>query len=261
MNQPTAPNPKPHRRPTFRRYRQALRGLPRDLFKVDLFRLSVVTIRYVWMALILRRVKLVGEIASESSQNSLTHNIKNIGPSASLDRWQRVMWPFLAIDRVRKDAHKLKILIIGPQGENELFATWAHGFSWKNIYALDLFTYTSKISLGDMHSTEHEDSFFDIVMLGWVYGYSDDKTQLANELGRITKSGGIISLTNSFNPKDLSTIVDEMGYSPGSTDRPLSLDDIRETFKDYIAHEYFAQDIVRERPDETWTMGLTFSIK
>ena len=44
------------------------------------------------------------------------------------------------------------ILSCGPRYESELFGFRSLGFKWKNIYAIDIFTYSPKIKLGDIHS-------------------------------------------------------------------------------------------------------------
>ena len=38
-----------------------------------------------------------------------------------------------------------KLLIVGPRNRAELLTAWLHGFKWRNIYAIDLFSTNKKI--------------------------------------------------------------------------------------------------------------------
>ena len=74
----------------------------------------------------------------------------------------------------------------------------AHGFLWRNISALDLFSYTPKITLGDMHKIPFNDNTFDIIFSGWVLGYSDNFKLAMQEKVRVLKNNGIIAFGHGY---------------------------------------------------------------
>ena len=106
--------------------------------------------------------------------------------------------PFKSIDYIK--FKKQKILSIGPRLESEIFNFIKHGFLKKNIFALDLQSYSPLISLGDMLNMPHEDSKFDIVFCGWVLTYTNSIQKAVNEMIRVTKNGGYIAVGISHKP-------------------------------------------------------------
>ena len=75
-----------------------------------------------------------------------------------------------------------------------MFLLFGNGFSWENIYGLDLISYSPKIQLGDMHTIPFEENFFDVVICGWTLSYSAQPQLAANEMQRIVKNGGMIAI-------------------------------------------------------------------
>ncbi len=76
------------------------------------------------------------------------------------------------------------------------------GRKWKNIFAIDLFTYSNLIKLGDIHQSKYSDNFFDIIVCGWVLTYSNDFEKIVEELIRITKNKGLISIGFTYQPNN-----------------------------------------------------------
>ena len=87
------------------------------------------------------------------------------------------------------------VLSVGPRFESELFGFRGLGLKWKNICAIDTFSYSPKISIGNMHSTNYRNSHFDFVVCGWTIAYSATPEVALNELARILKPGGKLVLT------------------------------------------------------------------
>jgi hypothetical protein len=85
-----------------------------------------------------------------------------------------------------------KMLIIGPRFESDIFFAMGYGFLRKNIAALDLFSYSRLIELGDGHNLRFEDSTFDIVILPWVLIYSNNQSVFISESKRVLKNNGIL---------------------------------------------------------------------
>lgn len=87
------------------------------------------------------------------------------------------------------------ILSCGPRYESELFGFRSLGFKWKNIYAIDIFTYSPKIKLGDIHSINFSQNKFDLIVCGWIIAYSADPEVAIQQLQRVVKTGGKVILS------------------------------------------------------------------
>ncbi len=94
-----------------------------------------------------------------------------------------------------KGNSKKVILSCGPRYESELFGFRSLGFKWKNIYAIDIFTYSSKIKLGDIHSINFSQNKFDFIVCGWVIAYSAEPEVAIQQMQKVVKTGGKVILT------------------------------------------------------------------
>lgn len=134
----------------------------------------------------------------------------------------------------KNNLKKQKILIIGPRNEAEIFSFASRGYLLKNIKAIDLFSYSPLVEVMDMHNLNFEDNYFDIVYAGWVIAYSDNKLKAFSEMERVTKKGGLISLTAGISNKTNEEIIAERGYMIGSCKRLRNLNDLSDLFKESL---------------------------
>ena len=153
-----------------------------------------------------------------------------------------------------------KILTIGPRNESELFTILSHGFKKKNMSALDLFSYSPLIDVGDMHEMPYKDDAFDIILLGWVLAYSNDKSLAVSEIIRIAKDNAIISLGFTYSPVTNEEVIEQRGYLIGSEERVDVIDDMIKLFKDSIKNIYFNHDATWKSKEMSGQNILTFSI-
>ena len=137
-----------------------------------------------------------------------------------------------AIPEINKYKKKLRLLIIGPRNEGEIFNFRGHGFSKKNIEAIDLMSYSPLIKLGDMHELKYPDDTFDIVYAGWVIAYSENKIKAANELCRVAKNNKFIAIGWSVSSSTNDEIIEKRGYMIGSKERVQCVDDILQLFSE-----------------------------
>ena len=70
----------------------------------------------------------------------------------------RIFYPFFNLIS-DPNLIKEKILILGPRYENEIYLAKAFGF--KKVYALDTFSYSPLVEMGDIHNLKYSDNFFD----------------------------------------------------------------------------------------------------
>lgn len=165
------------------------------------------------------------------------------------ERVRNLIYPVLAIGEVNRKLPFMKTLSIGPRSEGELLLISAFGFSWKNIHGLDLFSYSPRIDVADMHDMPYKDNTFDIIFSGWTLAYSDDQEKALKEMVRVLKPGGYISLGQGFDGS-----LGEKDGLPGSVGTTLPRKNtIKEIFgpiKDNIDHYYFQHDITPEMMKE-----------
>ena len=57
----------------------------------------------------------------------------------------------------------------------------------ENVYAVDTFSYSKKISLGNIHNPQFESDYFDVIVGGWILTYSQDIELALSEIYRVQK--------------------------------------------------------------------------
>lgn len=138
-----------------------------------------------------RQIKIYNKI-KYSLKNTLSHNLtafENLKIDFEMQRSKRLIFAMLADESLNC---KSKILIVGPRSENELIFLKALGF--KNIFGLDLISYSDLITLGDMHKIPFRKNTFDSVVCGWTLSYSKNPQLAIQEFSRILKPNGCIAI-------------------------------------------------------------------
>ena len=82
----------------------------------------------------------------------------------------------------------INMLVIGPRYESEIFGYIGAGIN--RIIAIDTFSYSKLIKVGNMHSLEFESNTFDVLLCGWTLAYSSDVNLAVEEMSRVLKLGG-----------------------------------------------------------------------
>lgn len=86
-----------------------------------------------------------------------------------------------------------KVLVIGPRNEAEVLLLKLSQFPFKDIEAIDIFSYSPLIKVQDMHDIKFPDNTFDIVYAAWVLPYAYDIKKAVSEIKRVLKPGGIVA--------------------------------------------------------------------
>ena len=97
---------------------------------------------------------------------------------------------------------KGSLLIIGPRYENEIFLARALGWEARQVKALDLYSYSPLVDLGDMHHMPFMSSTFSAIMCGWTLSYSRNPQQAASEITRVLAPGGHLAIGVEVAPAD-----------------------------------------------------------
>lgn len=87
------------------------------------------------------------------------------------------------------------LLSCGPRYESELYGFRGLGFKWSNIHAIDIFSYSPKIKLGDIHALNFDPNSFDLIVCGWVIAYSAEPELALKQFHRVLKTGGKVIIT------------------------------------------------------------------
>ena len=144
-----------------------------------------------------------GGDGDHSIKGAFAHNFEVMAKMTTLDRPMLLTAPLLAIDEISKNRSAMKVLCIGPRTEGEILNLFALGFSPENVSAVDLFTYSPWVDIGDMHELPYPDESFDLVLVGWVFAYSAAPEKAAAEITRVSKPGAYVSVGCEYHPLTL----------------------------------------------------------
>tara|TARA_B100000242_G_C42986784_1_gene458025 strand:+ start:413 stop:1144 length:732 start_codon:yes stop_codon:yes gene_type:complete len=171
-------------------------NLLRKILLIKSLRIFLCLFRYfVFRKVFKINKKFIEPQKKELGIRTFDHNYKNMLHSIfKHDRLHRLLRPMMAIDKVLGNKTRMKVLSIGPRSEAELFLINGYGFKWKNIDAIDLFSYSPKINVGDMHKIPFNDNSYDIIINGWCLGYSSNQKKALSEMLRVVKNEGIIAI-------------------------------------------------------------------
>ena len=232
------------------------------IYKIDLLRTAVVFLRFIYFYYIKKNIKYYIE-KEESNKNHIevhrnnkkhtviSHNMHFVEDLINLKKTYKkfngsktasLIYPFKAIDFI--DYNKNKVLSVGPRNEGELFLIRSLGFNWRNIHSIDLINYSSLTDLGDMHKSFYSDSLFDHIVCGWVLTYSNNFEKILDEMLRVVKNKGLISIGFSYAPKHPN---DVRVYTKGA-EALDSTEQILKKYKDNIEHIYFNFDAKKNNP-------------
>ena len=222
-----------------------LRDFPRQLLTIDLVRFFICLPRYFLFYHLLRRRKFAADITSGVSRNTIMHNMRGTG-ELSAPRSHQLLRPIVTIDSVRRNIRSQKILTIGPRVEGEIYNIIGYGFRGRNVTALDLFSYSPLIDVGNMHAMDYPDAAFDVLISGWVLTYSEDMAGCAREMLRVVKPGGVIAIGNTYSPIDQSGITNILGYQIGVAEPASNLAAFERLFGVTPEDCYFRYDGARD---------------
>lgn len=169
--------------------------------------------------------------------------------------------PIKSVMKINTRISEAKVLTIGPRTEGEILNLVGHGFARKNISALDLFSYSPWIKVGDMHDMPFDDNSFDVVILGWVLAYSNDKRKAAAEIMRVAKPGAVVGIGVSYSPRSNEEIIENRGYLIGSEERITSTSDIHSYFDGKVESIFFQHDISKNEQKNYGQIMSIFSVK
>lgn len=156
-----------------------------------------------------------GKDTDDMIENTFTHNALSVSPAIAWMRPMGLMGPLLGMDQIMNNIGTTRILIVGPRTEYEILWYLSRGFSEDNIVGLDLFSYSDKIQIGDMHCMPFDQDSFDVVVFSWVLGYSKSQQKAVDEAVRVLKTGGLIGIGEQWDPTPVEVTSRLMEESKG----------------------------------------------
>lgn len=170
---------------------------------------------------------------------TIEYNKEQLLAGAALERPRFLIDVVKSLYYVFQNVGGLKVLCVGPRTENEIFMLLAAGFTPENVRGLDLISYSEFVDCGDMHAMPYADASFDIVILGWVVGYSKEPRRVAAETLRVLKPGGIVAMGEECEPP----AADRDGRYIFGDSAFRSVDEMLAIFGDAVRHVYFRHDV------------------
>ena len=187
--------------------------------KLSMSQLSYIcAIRYWYYAIVLRKFKKIKQVHSATADTTIETNMSFISDqgseyakerNANKDKFGinkyyinetkvRCFAKFmLAAKNIAKSPGTAKILYVGARTEGEILSMAKFGFNPRNITAIDLFSYSPLISLGDMHDMPFGDNSFDLCIMTHCIAYSEQPGIAFQEASRVIKPGGSFIFTVS----------------------------------------------------------------
>ncbi len=99
-----------------------------------------------------------------------------------------------------RDQSAEQLLIVGPRNIVELFLAWLHGYRWRNIEAIDLYSTNPKIRPMNMEAMDFADATFDAVTMSATLAYAEDMARAIAEVARVLKPGGRFVFGHPYDP-------------------------------------------------------------
>lgn len=175
--------------------------------------------------------------------NTVEHNLSQIDRGAALGRCDLLINILKSIENITERANQIRILCVGPRTEAEIFGLLSLGINVNQISALDLISYSPLVDVGDMHKMPYADNSFDVVILGWVIGYSEDNAKVAREVMRVSRPGAIVAIGCEYEFRTPEQIRATGVVLDGESPRYYTTDDFLKYYDGNIHHVYFRHEV------------------
>ncbi len=97
-----------------------------------------------------------------------------------------------------KQKKNMRILLVGPRNEGEIFNFLSHNFKYDKISAIDLFSYSKKIKVWDMHQINKMKKKFDLIYFGFILNYSKNIDSVILKSNEILNTNGYVGISIEY---------------------------------------------------------------
>ena len=205
-------------------------------------------------------VRTAGAVSDGVIENALEHNLDALRKPEELDRPWRLINPLRSNNYFILHHKTLKVLTVGPRTEAEILTLIGCGFRPDNISGLDLLSYSPFVDVGDMHAMPYDDDSFDVVILGWVLGYSRDNARVAAEVLRVARPSAFVLIGCQYNPRSN----DELNLSLAIKKEPTRYhhtDDMVRLFDGHVRSILFRHDVHPTMGHRNGDLMVIFDLK
>lgn len=205
-------------------------------------------------------VRTAGAVSDGVIENALEHNLDALRKPEELDRPWRLINPLRSNNYFILHHKTMKVLTVGPRTEAEILNLIGSGFQPQNIRGLDLLSYSPFVDVGDMHAMPYDDDSFDVVILGWVLGYSRDNAAVAAEVLRVARPGAFVLIGCQYNPRSNEELNRELAIKKEPT-RYDHTDDMLRLFDGHVRSILFRHDVHPTMGHRNGDLMVIFDLK
>ena len=166
------------------------------LLKLRLIRYFLTIIRLFYLTK-KNKIKIKNKNSKFIKKGTIDRNIRSVlsfRDCYSGERSSFFLKKYLALYAIKKRKNQ-KVLLVGPRNEGEIFNFLAKGFQSKNIDAIDLFSYSPKIQIRDMHTINQIKKKYDLIYFGFILNYSKKIKSVLKKSLKILNQNGTIGIS------------------------------------------------------------------
>lgn len=157
-----------------------------SLLRVPALSFAVAAMRFIFIRFILRRRLSVW--SGDKSETRLLEYSQSAFNKILIRPLTRSVVPIsLASSLLWPNVFDKKLLIIGPRYESDYFLALGYGFNSSYLTLIDHFSYSKLVAVGDGHSINYPNGYFDVVIASWVLTYSKNQSLFLSEVRRVLK--------------------------------------------------------------------------
>ena len=169
------------------------------ILRFRLIRYLITIIRLIYLTKI-RNKKILRKNSKFNKDGTLERNIKSALSLRDCYSGERSSYFLNRIENIISKNKKktMKILLVGPRNEGEIFNFWSHSFKYNKISAIDLFSYSKKIKVWDMHQINKIKKKFDLIYFGFILNYSKNINSVILKSNKILNSNGFVGISIEY---------------------------------------------------------------
>ncbi len=165
------------------------------LLKPRIFDVISILLQWLDSRRLLAQSADLGDASPEG--RAITHNL--IQTQYKLATTTRRAEPIYQIATIpfRNLAHE-RLLMVGCRNILELYQAWLHGFSWRNILAIDLFSTNPKIQIMNAEDMTFPAGSFDVVTIVNTLAYCPNPLKVLGNAAHVLRPGGRLVFNYMF---------------------------------------------------------------
>jgi SAM-dependent methyltransferase len=153
----------------------------------------------------LRDARRLQAIAADRPDDAFVAKVKDYNAGVTqrkvVSRTRRAEPLYQVLTTPGRDLRGERLLIVGARNVQELLIAWLHGYRWRSIQAIDLYSTHSKIHVMNMEDMTFEDDTFHAIVMATTLAYAKDTFRCLSEMARVLRPGGRFVFNASYYPE------------------------------------------------------------